>query len=143
MQQNEQNQGSNEGNTDQGQSPMSHYSKERDDPAPNRPVDTLRDGNLKASIWANQTANGMTYQTTFARTWRDDKGQWHESQSYSGADMLRLGELSRTAYHRTNELRREQSQQQTQDQSPEDQKRLSFEQKRAPRQANPARAQER
>ncbi|MEP0961864.1 MAG: hypothetical protein ABJQ70_09875 [Roseobacter sp.] len=113
------------------QSPMAHYAQEAEKPEPNRPVDTLRDGNLKASIWRNESANGASYSTTFARTWRDDQGKWHDSQSYSGTDMLRLGELSRTAYHRTNELRREHSQTQSQDQSQEDQKRLAFEQKRS------------
>ncbi|WP_282077148.1 hypothetical protein [Epibacterium ulvae] len=104
--------------TSNGQSPMAHYAQEAEKPEPNRPVDTLRDGNLKASIWRNEGENGVSYSTTFARTWRDDQGKWHDSQSYSGADMLRLGELSRTAYHRTSELRREHALEQSQEQSP-------------------------
>ncbi|WP_299671770.1 hypothetical protein [uncultured Roseobacter sp.] len=108
---------------------MAHYAQPKEEPAPNRPVDTLRDDNLKASIWRNEGENGVSYSTTFVRTWRDDQGQWHDSQSYSGTDMLRLGELSRSAYHRTNELRQEhkQSQTQTQGQSGHDQGRKAFE----------------
>ena len=96
----------------------------------NKPVETLRDGNLKASIWRNEGASGPSYSTTFARTWRDDQGRFHDSQSYAGTDMLRLGELSRTAYHRTNELRREHAQEHAQeqprDQSRETQSRMEF-----------------
>ena len=112
-----------------GQSSMAHYAQGEDKQEPNRPVDTLRDGNLKASIWRNEGENGASYSTTFARVWRDDQGKWHDSQSYSGTDMLRLGELSRTAYHRTNELRREQTHMQSQDKDAR--KRMAFEQKRA------------
>lgn len=96
----------------------------------NKPVETLRDGNLKASIWRNEGENGPSYSTTFARTWRDDQGRFHDSQSYAGTDMLRLGELSRTAYHRTNELRREHAQEHAQeqprDQSRETQSKMEF-----------------
>ena len=95
-----------------------------------KPIETLRDGNLKASIWRNEGENGPTYSTTFARTWRDDKGRFHDSQSYAGTDMLRLGELSRSAYHRTNELRRDQAVEQTQDRGKETQDRGSFMQQR-------------
>lgn len=92
----------------------------------NKPVDTLRDGNLKASIWRNEGENGPNFSTTFARTWRDDQGQFHDSQSFAGTDMLRLGELTRTAYHRTNELRREHAQEQTQPRGQEPQSKMDF-----------------
>ena len=116
-----------------GQSPMAHYVQNEDKQEPNRPVDTLRDGNLKASIWRNEGENGASYSTTFARVWRDDQGRWHDSQSYSGTDMLRLGELSRSAYHRTNELRREHTLEQSQEQTPtrETQSQMDFRKNRA------------
>jgi len=96
----------------------------------NKPIETLRDGNLKASIWRNEGENGPSFSTTFARTWRDDQGQFHDSQSYAGTDMLRLGELSRSAYHRTNELRREYAQEQSQNPSRESQSKMDFREKR-------------
>lgn len=115
----------------QEQSPMSQDAQANDKPDRNRPVETLRDGNISASIWENRTDKGVSYTTTFSRSWRDDSGEWRQSQSYSGSDMLRLGELSRSAYHRTNELRREQSQQHSQEQEPQAQKRMAFEQRRS------------
>ncbi len=97
---------------------------------PNKPIETLRDGNLKASIWRNEGENGPTYSTTFARTWRDEKGQYRDSQSYAGTDMLRLGELTRSAYHRTNELRRDHAVEQTQERNQKSHDRDSFMQQR-------------
>ena len=73
----------------------------------NRPADVLRDGNLKASIWRNEGENGVTYATTIARTYRLEEGSYRESNSFAGTELLRVSELARKAYDRTNELRRE------------------------------------
>lgn len=84
-------------------------SKERETEtrADNRPADVIRDGNLKASIWRNEGENGLTYATVIARTYRAENGSWHEVNSFSGAELLRVSELARKAYDRTGELRRE------------------------------------
>lgn len=87
-------------------------------PDRNAPRDVLRDGNLKASIWSNEGEKGPFYSTTLARTWRDDDGQLHDSHSFAGTDLLRVSELARSAYNRTQELRRE-DHQQTQAQEPQ------------------------
>ncbi|MEO1015187.1 MAG: hypothetical protein AAFX08_08365 [Pseudomonadota bacterium] len=74
---------------------------------PNTPIETLRDGNLKAAIWKNEGENGAYFSVTLAKTWKDDRGKFHDTQSFSGTDLLRVAELSRSAYARSNELRRE------------------------------------
>lgn len=77
-------------------------------PEPKRPADVLRDGNVKASIWENERENGPAYSTTFARTWQDERtGNYRDSNSFSGTELLRLSELARSAYGRENELRQE------------------------------------
>jgi hypothetical protein len=80
-------------------------------PAPqhesNGPADVLRDGNVKATIWKNERENGPQYSTTFARTWQDEGGAYRDSHSFSGTELLRVAELARGAYARTNELRQE------------------------------------
>jgi hypothetical protein len=76
-------------------------------PEPNRPEDVLRDGNIKATIWKNERENGPAFSTVFARTWQDEEGAFHDSQSFSGTELLRVSELARDAYARTNELRQE------------------------------------
>lgn len=73
----------------------------------NRPADVIRDGNLKASIWRNEGENGLTYTTVIVRTYRAENGSWHEVNSFSGSELLRVSELARKAYDRTGELRRE------------------------------------
>lgn len=74
---------------------------------PNRPEDVLRDGNIKATIWKNERENGPSFSTIFARTWQDEEGAYRDSHSFSGTELLRVSELARGAYARTNELRQE------------------------------------
>ena len=80
-------------------------------PEQNGPADVLRDGNIKATIWKNERENGPSYNTTFARTWQDESGAFRDSHSFSGTELLRVSELARGAYARTNELRHEHMQQ--------------------------------
>lgn len=72
-----------------------------------KPDETLRDGPLKAVIWRNDGENGAFFSVTLAKTYKDDRGQYQDSHSFSGTDLLRVAELSRQAYSRVNELRRE------------------------------------
>ena len=69
------------------------------------PADTLRDGNVKATIWQNEGDKGAYYSTTFSRTYKDEKGEYRETQSFSSNDLLRISELARQAHHQTNEMR--------------------------------------
>ena len=74
---------------------------------PNTPRDVLRDGNLKASIWRNDGEKGPFYSVSLARVYRDDQGEPRDAHSFSGTDLLRVSELARKTYDRTQELRRE------------------------------------
>lgn len=85
-----------------------HAQEQMQTTEPNRPADTLRDGSLKATIWQNENENGVTYSTTLARTWQAEDGTYRDSHSFSGSELLRIAELARGAYSRTNELRQEQ-----------------------------------
>lgn len=75
--------------------------------ADNRPADVIRDGNLKASIWRNEGENSVSYATTIARTYKTEDGAYRESNSFTGTELLRVSELARKAYDRTNDLRRD------------------------------------
>lgn len=128
----------NDRNHDPGQQPQQQES--------NGPADVLRDGNIKATIWKNERENGPSYNTTFARTWQDEQGAYRDSHSFSGTELLRVSELARGAYARTNELRQEHRQEleveitrDNEDTPPQDQ-RESFKAKRGP-QEQPARSQ--
>lgn len=73
----------------------------------NKPEDILRDGSLKASIWRNESDKGVYFSTTLAKTYKDQDGNLRDTHSFSGTELLRVSELSRHAYTRSNELYRE------------------------------------
>lgn len=71
------------------------------------PADTLRDGNLKASIWENQGDKGPFYTTTFSKTYEDKDGKLRDTNGFNKGDLLRIAELARSSYSRTHQLQRE------------------------------------
>lgn len=74
----------------------------------NGPRDVLRDGALKASIWRNEGEKGPFYSTTLARTYKvEGTDELRDSHNFAGTELLRVSELARKAYDRTQELRRE------------------------------------
>jgi len=56
----------------------------------NRPVHTIRYGNVKCSIWQNPSENGPFHSVTTQRSWRDEAGEWHDSQSFNFKDLPSL-----------------------------------------------------
>lgn len=76
--------------------------------ASNHPIDTLRDGRLKATVWANAGENNETYHTvTLAKVYEDRNGQLQETASFSPGELLRIAELAREAHGVVRGLRRE------------------------------------
>lgn len=63
-----------------------------------KPIDTIREGSLKASIWKNTGEKGDQFSVQFSRTWRDEQGAFHDSDSFSGTELLRLARLANVAY---------------------------------------------
>lgn len=72
-----------------------------------RPVETIRDGNLKVSIWENTRDDKSAYSVQFRRSYRDQEGQPRDADSYFAGDLLRLSRLATQSYDRIGELRRE------------------------------------
>lgn len=79
---------------------------QKDTDAPNRPAATLRDGAVKATIWPNQGENGLYFATSISRSYTDADGDTRDTNSFVGTDLLKVAELARGAYERTNELKR-------------------------------------
>lgn len=73
--------------------------------ANSKPLATIRDGALKAAIWKNLGEKGNFYSVTFTRSYRDDQGNWHDTDSFSGTDLLIVGRLAVRAYDAIAELR--------------------------------------
>jgi hypothetical protein len=71
------------------------------------PVETLRDGAIKAAIWRNESENGVFFGVTFARTYKNGEGNLQDTDSYSGSQLLRLARLAEKAYDRAAKLTKE------------------------------------
>lgn len=61
------------------------------------PIEVIRDGAIKASIWSNEGENGNYLTVTFSRTYTKD-GEPQSSNSFSGRDLLVIAEIARQAY---------------------------------------------
>lgn len=72
-----------------------------------RPVETLRDGAIKAALWKNESENGVFFTVTFARTFKDAEGNLKDADGFSGTQLLRLARLAGKAYDRTAKLTKE------------------------------------
>jgi len=73
----------------------------------NGPVDTVRDKNLKASIWRNQGERGDFFTVKFAKTYRDSDGTLRDTNNFTDTEILRVSELARRTYGRVSELEKE------------------------------------
>ena len=72
-----------------------------------RPVDTLREGPLKAAIWRNPGENGDYHTASLSRSYKDRDGNFRDTSSFRGKDMLPLSELTRRAHHDTSQRDRD------------------------------------
>lgn len=70
-----------------------------------KPVDTLRDGSIKAALWKNESENGPFFTVTFERTFTDkETGEARSAHGFSGTQLLQLAQLANQAYGRAREL---------------------------------------
>lgn len=68
---------------------------------------TVRDGDIKASIWRNEGESGVFHSTTLARTYEDKDGRLRDTNSFIGTDLLRVAEIARQAYTQSRAMDRE------------------------------------
>jgi 5-methylthioribose kinase len=69
-----------------------------------KPAATLRDGSLKATLWRKQSENGVFFNVTLSRTYKDGEA-YKDANSFSGAELLRIARLAGKAYDLADELR--------------------------------------
>lgn len=74
----------------------------------NKPAATIRDGAIKATIWKNKGEKGDFHSIRFTRTWKDDKGNYQDSDNFTGAELLRVAYLATKAYEHLASLRQSQ-----------------------------------
>jgi hypothetical protein len=63
----------------------------------NQPVNTLRLGRIKATIWANKTEKGTFYSVQIVRIYRDED-QWKESNCFNRDDLPLVAKLADLAH---------------------------------------------
>ena len=60
-----------------------------------KPAHEVRIGAIKAAIWKNDTSNGVRYNTTFSRLYKDkDDDQWKSTDSFGRDDLLVLAKVA-------------------------------------------------
>lgn len=63
-----------------------------------KPVESLRDGSVKAAIWENEGEKGKFHSVTFTRTYRDREGNYADTNRFSGTDLLKLSSMATQSY---------------------------------------------
>jgi hypothetical protein len=63
----------------------------------NKPANTLRCGNIKATIWQNVSEKGPFFATTFSRPFKDQSGTWRNETSFGLNDLEALLKVAREA----------------------------------------------
>ena len=48
---------------------------------------------MKAAVWKNETENGVRYNTTFSRVFKDN-GQWKTTDSFGRDDLLTVAKVA-------------------------------------------------
>ena len=63
----------------------------------NKPANTLRCANIKATIWQNVSEKGPFFATTFSRPFKDQAGEWRNGISFGLNDLEALISVAREA----------------------------------------------
>ena len=63
----------------------------------NKPANTLRCGNIKATIWENVSEKGPFFSITFSRPFKDQSGESCNSTSFGLNDLEALVTVARDA----------------------------------------------
>lgn len=72
----------------------------------NRPVAELRDGSLKIAIFQGTTEKGHPYFShKLTRSYRDQQGNWHDTDYLSGIENLQAANLRQLAYNKELQLK--------------------------------------
>jgi hypothetical protein len=65
----------------------------------NKPLSTVRDGSIKATIWANTTdKGGVRFSVELSRSYTDAQGKWHDTGYFGRNELLRVARLAEKAY---------------------------------------------
>ncbi len=62
-----------------------------------KPAAKLRDGAIVATLWKKESENGVFFNTTIVRTYKEGE-TYKDTNSYSGTELLKVSRLAAKAY---------------------------------------------
>ena len=62
-----------------------------------KPIHEIRMGRIKAAIWQNETDNGIRYNATFGRLYKDGES-WKQTESFGRDDLPVLAKVADQAH---------------------------------------------
>lgn len=63
-----------------------------------KPTHEVRLGHVKAAVWKNEVENGVRYNVTFSRIYKDGDNGWKSTDSFGRDDLLQLGKVADQAH---------------------------------------------
>jgi hypothetical protein len=63
-----------------------------------RPFQEVRHRNIRATIWKNRTSKGDMYNVTVSRSYKDERGKWHDSDSFAYGDLRNVANALHDAH---------------------------------------------
>ena len=72
-------------------------SKQTTETKTTRPVHEVRLGLIKGAIWANTTREGVMFNVTFERSYKDGE-EWRTTHSFGRDDLLKVAKLADEAH---------------------------------------------
>lgn len=69
----------------------------------NKPIFTFQAESVKGQQWRNEHEKGVSYNSTFTRSYKDKEGNWKETNQFSGSQLLNLGKVAEKLFE--NELK--------------------------------------
>lgn len=69
-----------------------------------KPIDVIRIGWLRATIWGNDVNGRTLFSTTISRVYKDKNGQWGDSTRFSPDELLTVAKLAELAQSRIMDL---------------------------------------
>ena len=79
----------------------------KNEQARTKPAAEVRYGNIRAAIWRNEGKNGVWFTVTVERSYRNEQGEPHSSQSFGRDDLLSAAKVLDLAHSRIFELQAE------------------------------------
>ncbi|MEM8987302.1 MAG: hypothetical protein AAGC95_11315 [Pseudomonadota bacterium] len=70
----------------------------------NGPVDRVSEGNVRGSIWENESQYGLHYKTEIESVYKDDQGNYHTTNVFSRRELPQVEKVAARALERIDHM---------------------------------------